>query len=149
MFFYNFSNQVFMTDKSAGEAKAVGLIINKCLHKHYWSRQDLRLCRAQTAHFSLCLFCGVLEGLPSCFLPDVVLRLVVFPGQVAGGAFAGDFDHGELLPVAGEITGRLAGTGIPAVLLQLSWGHKRSLTLWFAGETLKKTKAVGDGLSKC
>lgn len=50
-------------------------------------------------------------------VPDVVLRLVVFPGEIASRALAGDFDHGELFTVAGEITGRLAWTGIPAVLL--------------------------------
>lgn len=52
-------------------------------------------------------------------VPDVVLRLVVFPGEIASRALAGDFDHGELFTVAGEITGRLAWTGVPCVLLLL------------------------------
>lgn len=52
-------------------------------------------------------------------IPDVVLWLVVFPGEIASRALAGDFDHGELFTVAGEITGRLAWTGICTVLLLL------------------------------
>lgn len=52
-------------------------------------------------------------------VPDVVLWLVVFPGEIASRALAGDFDHGELFAVAGEITGRLAWTGICTVLLLL------------------------------
>lgn len=52
-------------------------------------------------------------------VPDVVLGLVVFPGEIASRALAGDFDHGELFTVAGEITGRLARTGICTVLLLL------------------------------
>ena len=52
-------------------------------------------------------------------VPDVVLRLVVFPGEIASRALAGDFNHGELFTVAGEITGRLAWTAVPGVLLLL------------------------------
>lgn len=55
----------------------------------------------------------------SVVVPDVVLGLVVLPGEIASRALAGDLDHGELFTVAGEITGRLARTGIGAVLLLL------------------------------
>lgn len=51
--------------------------------------------------------------------PDVVLRLVVLPGEIASRTLAGDFDHGKLFAVTGEITGRLTRTGIGAVLLIL------------------------------
>lgn len=57
-------------------------------------------------------------------IPDVVLGLVILPGQIASRALAGDFDHGELFTVAGEITGRLARTGICAVLLLLRCNTK-------------------------
>lgn len=56
---------------------------------------------------------------PQPVIPDVVLGLVVLPGEIASRALAGDLDHGELFTVAGEITGRLARTGIGAVLLLL------------------------------
>lgn len=52
-------------------------------------------------------------------IPDVVLGLVIFPGEIASRPLTRDFDHGELFTVAGEITGRLARTGICTVLLLL------------------------------
>lgn len=57
--------------------------------------------------------------LPHSFVPDVVLGLVILPGEIASGALAWDLDHGELFTVTSEITGRLARTGICAVLLLL------------------------------
>lgn len=54
-------------------------------------------------------------------VPDVVLWLVILPGEIASRALAGDFDHGELFTVASEITGRLAWTGVCTVLLLLCY----------------------------
>lgn len=51
-------------------------------------------------------------------VPDVVLRLGVFPGEVPGRALAGDLDHGQLLAVARQVAGRLARTGVPSALLE-------------------------------
>lgn len=59
-------------------------------------------------------------------VPDVVLGLVIFPGEIASRALAGDFDHGELFTVASEITGRLAWTGVCAVLLLLCYNTKKN-----------------------
>lgn len=51
--------------------------------------------------------------------PDIVLWLVVLPGEIASRTLAGDFHHGKLFAVTGEITGRLTRTGIGTVLLIL------------------------------
>lgn len=51
--------------------------------------------------------------------PDVVLRLVVLPGEIASRTLAGDFHHGKLFAITGEITGRLTRTGVGTVLLIL------------------------------
>lgn len=72
-------------------------------------------------------------------VPDVVLWLVVFSGEIASGALAWDFDHGELFTIAGEITRCLAWTGIPSVLLLLRCNTKETaiqqsqFQCWFVG----------------
>ena len=55
-------------------------------------------------------------------VPDVILCLVVLPGEVAGGALAGDLDHGQLFTVAGQVAGDLAGARVPGALLEQGCG---------------------------